>query len=95
MKKGIAVSAFWMLVLVVPPTVLALAAVAYVDLHFSLIAQTISNFEHSISSNGAGLVSELSARFPEIWGMAIGMIILLTIYIFGRQPAQSTDQNKK
>jgi hypothetical protein len=48
-----------------------------------------------VSSNGAGLVSELWARFPEVLGMVIGMIVIFTIYIFARQSAQLVDQDKK
>jgi len=95
MRKEMFFAVLWILVLIVPSTAVALGAVAYVDLHFSVIAQAISDFEHAISSNGAGLVSELSARFPEILGMAIGMIVIFTIYAFTRQSAQPAERNKK
>jgi hypothetical protein len=95
MRKVPFVAAFWIFTLAVPFTILALAGIAYVDLHFSVIAQTIANFEHAVSSNGAGLVSELWARFPEVLGMVIGMIVIFTIYIFVRQSAQLTDEKKK
>jgi hypothetical protein len=95
MRKVPFVAAFWIFTLAVPFTILALAGIAYVDLHFSVIAQTIANFENAVSSNGAGLVSELWARFPEVLGMVIGMIVIFTIYIFVRQSAQLTDSDKK
>ena len=95
MRKVPFVAAFWTFALAVPFTILALAGISYVDLHFSVIAQTISNFERAVSSNGAGLVSELWARSPEVLGMVIGMIVLFTIYVFVRQSAQLTDQVKK
>jgi hypothetical protein len=95
MKKVPFVAAFWTFALAVPFTILALAGVSYVDLHFSGIAHSISNFEQSLSSNGAGLASELWARFPEVLGMVIGMIVVFTIYVFARQPSQPVDQNKK
>jgi hypothetical protein len=77
--------AFWTFALSVPFTILALAGVAYVDIHFSVIAQTITNFEQAMSTGG--LVSELWARFPEVLGMVIGMIVIFTIYLFIRKPA--------
>jgi len=97
MQKLPFVAAFWTFALAVPFTILALAGISYVDLHFSVIAQSISNFERQVSSNGAGLASELWARSPEVLGMVIGMIVIFTIYIFARQSGQlvNQDQNKK
>jgi quinol-cytochrome oxidoreductase complex cytochrome b subunit len=95
MKKVPFVAAFWTFALALPFTILALAGVSYVDLHFSGIAQSISNFEREVSSNRAGLASELWARFPEVLGMVIGMIVIFTIFVFVRQSAQPVDQNKK
>jgi hypothetical protein len=93
MQKVPFTAAFWTFVLALPFTILALAGISYVDLHFSLIARTISNFEQALSSNGAGLVSEIWARSPEILGMMIGLIVLFTIFVFVRQSTQS-DQPK-
>jgi hypothetical protein len=87
MRKVPFVAVFWTFALAVPFTILALAGVAYVDLHFSAIAQAIADFEQAISSGKAGLVSELWARFPEVLGMLIGMIVIFTIYLFVRKPA--------
>ena len=95
MRKVPFAAAFWIFALALPFTILALAGIAYVDLHFSVIAQTISNFEQTMSSNGAGLASELWARFPEILGMVIGLIVIFTIFVFVRQSAQLVDQDKK
>jgi hypothetical protein len=95
MRKIQFAAVFWTFALALPFTILALAGVAYLDFHFSEIAQAISGFERAVSSNGAGLVSELWARFPEVLGMVIGMIVIFTIYIFARQSAQLVDQDKK
>jgi hypothetical protein len=95
MRKVPFVAAFWTFALALPFTILALAGISYVDLHFSVIAQTISNFEQAVSSNGAGLISELWARFPEVLGMVIGLIVIFTIYLFVRQSAQLVDKDKK
>jgi hypothetical protein len=95
MRKEPFAAAFWTFALAMPFTILALAGISYVDLHFSVIARTISNFEQRLSSNGAGLVSELGARFPEVLGMVIGLIVIFTIFVFVRQSAQVADQDKK
>jgi hypothetical protein len=95
MRKVPFVAVFWTFALAVPFTILALAGVSYVDLHFSMIAQSISSFEQEVSSNGTGLVSELWARSPEVLGMVIGMIVIFTIYVFVRQSTQVVDQDKK
>ena len=93
MRKVPFAAVFWTFALALPFTILALAGVAYVDLHFSAIAQAIADFERSVSSGG--LVSELWARFPEVLGMVIGMIVIFTIYLFVRKPAQSADQEQE
>jgi hypothetical protein len=93
MHKVPFVAVFWTFALAVPFTILALAGVAYVDLHFSAIAQAIADFERATSTGG--LVSELWARFPEVLGMVIGMIVIFTIYLFVRKPAQAVEQEKE
>jgi hypothetical protein len=93
MRKVPFAAVFWTFALAIPFTILALAGVAYIDLHFSAIAQAIADFERAVSTGG--LVSELWARFPEVLGMVIGMIVIFTIYLFVRKPAQSVNQDKK
>jgi hypothetical protein len=93
MRKVPFAAVFWTFALAIPFTILALAGVAYIDLHFSAIAQAIADFERAVSTGG--LVSELWERFPEVLGMVIGMIVIFTIYLFVRKPAQSVNQDKK
>lgn len=95
MRKVPYVAVFWTFALAVPFTILALTGVAYIDLHFSEIAQAIAAFEQSTSVTGRGWVAELSARMPEVEGMLIGMIVILTIYLFVRKPAQAVTSKKK
>jgi hypothetical protein len=83
---------FWVFALALPFTIIALAGVAYVDLHFSEIAQAVLNFERSVTAGGRGFVAEIAERFPEVLGMVIGMIVILTIYLFVRQPAQAANR---
>jgi hypothetical protein len=93
MRKVPFAAVFWTFALAIPFTILALAGVAYIDLHFSAIAQAIADFEQAVSTGSLG--SELWARFPEVLGMVIGMIVIFTIYLFVRKPAQSVNQDKK
>ena len=94
-KKVPFVAVFWTFALAVPFTILALAGVAYIDLHFSEIARAIAAFEQGTSVTGRGWVTELSARLPEVEGMLIGMIVILTIYLFVRKPAQAVSSKRK
>jgi hypothetical protein len=80
---------FWTFGLAIPFTFIALAGVAYIDLHFSAITLSVLSFEQAVTAGGRGFVAELAQRFPEILGMLIGLIVILTIYVFVRQPAES------
>jgi len=95
MRKVPFVGVFWVFALALPFTIIALAGVAYVDLHFSLIVQSIAEFGQSITAGGRGLVAETAQRMPEVLGMLIGLIVMLTIYAFVRQPAESFNKNRK
>jgi hypothetical protein len=88
MRKVPFVAVFWTFALAVPFTVLALAGVAYINLHFSEIAETVIRFEQATTAGGRGWVAETAQRLPELAGMVIGMIVIYTIYLFVRKPAQ-------
>ena len=89
MHKVPFVGVFWMFALALPFTIIALAGVAYVDLHFSQIVQSVVEFGQVVTAGGRGLIAETAQRFPEVLGMLIGLIVMLTIYAFVRQPAES------
>lgn len=95
MRKAPFVAVFWTFALAIPLTIIALAGVAYVDLHFSAIAQAIANFEAATSASGRGWLTELSSRAPELEGMVIGLVVMLTIYLFVRKPAKAALESKK
>lgn len=86
---------FWTFALGIPFTIIALAGVAYVDLHFSEIVLAIQSLNQAVTAGGRGFIAEFAQRFPEILGMLIGMIVILTIYLFVRQPAGSVTQRNK
>ena len=95
MRKVPFVAVFLTFALAIPFTVIALAGVAYVDMHFSEIAFAIANFESATSATGRGWLVELSERSPELVGMLVGMIVILTIYLFVQRPAKTVDIPKK
>lgn len=95
MRKVPFVGVFWMFALALPFTIIAIVGVAYVDLNFSQIMQSMVEFGRSITAGGRGIVAETAERFPEVLGMVIGLIVMLTIYLFVRQPAESFSKNRK
>ncbi len=94
MKKVQFFSSFWTLVIAIPFTILALLGTAYLTEHLTQIVSAILNASQKISVGGRGLILEFSARWPEVAGMVIGMIVILTIYLFA-QSANKPDDVKK
>lgn len=95
MRKVPFVGVFWVFALALPFTIIALAGVAYVDLHFSQLMQSLVEFGQGVTAGGRGLIAETAERMPEVLGMLIGLIVMLTIYAFVRQPAEAFNKNKK
>jgi hypothetical protein len=93
MRKVQFTASIWTLVIAIPFTVLALIGVAYLTENLTAIYRLISEFSRNITVGGRGLFIEFSARWPEIAGMVIGMIVILTIYLFA-QNASKTEENK-
>jgi len=91
MKKVQFAASFWTLVIAIPFTILALVGVAYLTEHLTQIANGISRFSREISVGGRGLIVEFSARWPEIAGMVIGMIVILTIFLFAQNANKAED----
>ena len=94
MRKVQFFAGFWTIVLAIPFTILALIGVAYLSENLTQIINLISKFSREVSVGGRGLVLEFSARWPEIAGMVIGMIVILTIYLFA-QNANKAEEPKK
>jgi hypothetical protein len=85
---------FWTLVIAIPFTVLALVGVAYLTVNLTRITNAVVKFGNQLSVGGRGLVLEFSARWPEVAGMVIGMIVILTIYLFA-QGANKAEEHKE
>jgi len=93
MKKIQFVASFWTLLIAIPFTILALLGVAYLTENLTQIVNAITKFSREISVGGRGFFLEFSARWPEIAGMVIGMIVILTIFLFA-QSANKAEEPK-
>jgi hypothetical protein len=82
MRKVQIFASFWTIVIAIPFTVLALIGTAYLTEHMTQIITAVDDFGQKISVGGRGLILEFSARWPEVAGMVIGMIVILTIFLF-------------
>jgi hypothetical protein len=91
MRKVQFFAGFWTVVIAIPFTILALLGTAYITEHLTQIIALLSEFSHKISVGGRGLVLEFSARWPEVAGMVIGMIVILTIFLFAQNANKEED----
>jgi hypothetical protein len=94
MRKVQFFAGFWTIIIAIPFTVFALIGTAYLTEHMTQIITAVSDFGQKISVGGRGLILEFSARWPEVAGMVIGMIVILTIFLF-TQNANKEEESKK
>lgn len=94
MRKVQFFAGFWTIIIAIPFVALALISTAYLTAHMTQIIKIISDFSQKISVGGRGLILEFSARWPEVAGMVIGMIVILTIYLFA-QNANKEEETQK
>jgi len=91
MRKVQFFAVFWTLVIAIPFTALALSAAAYLTENMGQITRSITEFSRTASVSGRGLVLELSERWPEIAGMIIGQLVILTILLFAKKNNQASE----
>ena len=84
MRKVQFTATFWTLVIAIPFTALALSATAYITENLETILRALISFSTTVSVSGRGLVLEIAERWPEVAGMVIGQVVILTILIFAR-----------
>jgi hypothetical protein len=94
MRKVQIFASFWTIVIAIPFTLLALLGAAYLVEHLTQILHFFSQLSHDISVGGRGLMLEFSARWPEVAGMVVGMMVILTIYLFAQSANKSEDVKK-
>jgi len=92
MRKVQFTASFWTILLAIPFTILALLGTAYLTENLTQIINIISRFSRQLSVGGRGLVLEFSARWPEVAGMVIGMIVILTIFLFAQNANKAEEQ---
>ena len=80
MRKVQFLAVGWTLALAIPFTVLALMASAYFTEHMTDIANTLTGV-----INWSGVAIEGSARWPELAGMIVGQILIMTILLIARR----------
>jgi hypothetical protein len=85
MRKIQVSAVFWTLLLAIPFTALALSMAAYVTEHMSEILAWIGSVSVASTVGGVGWAIQFSERWPELAGMVVGQLIILTILIFARQ----------
>jgi hypothetical protein len=84
MRKVQITATFWTLVIAIPFTALALSATAYITENLEAILRALISLSTSVSVSGRGFVLEFAERWPEIAGMVIGQVVILTILLFAR-----------
>jgi len=94
MRKVQFFAVFWTLVIAIPFTALALSAAAYLTENLGQITRSLTEFSRTASVSGRGLVLELSERWPEIAGMIIGQLVILTILLFAKKNNQASETEK-
>jgi hypothetical protein len=85
MRKVQFVAVFWTMVLAIPLTALALSLAAYTTEHFTDIVASLVTFSQTTTVGARGWLLEISERWPEVAGMIVGQIVILTILIFARR----------
>lgn len=94
MRKVQLHATLWTFIIAIPFTALALLGVSWLTNHLTDILLAISRFSRDISVGGRGLFIEFSARWPEIAGMVVGMIVILTIYLFAQTATKASEPKK-
>jgi len=94
MRKVQFLAVFWTLIIAIPFTALALSAAAYLTENMGGITRSLTEFSRTASVSGRGLVLELSERWPEIAGMIIGQLVILTILLFAKKNGKVSETDK-
>jgi hypothetical protein len=76
----------WTLVLALPFTVVALVGTAYITNHLGDVVNALSSL-----ANWRGVAVEGSARWPEIAGMIIGQLLILSILLIARRTGRTEE----
>ena len=92
MRKVQFTAVFWTMLLAIPLTVMALSLLAYTTEHLTQIATAVANFSVETTAGGRGWVLEIAQRWPEVAGMIIGQLVILTILLFAHQSNKAEEK---
>jgi hypothetical protein len=95
MRKVQLTAVFWTLLIAVPITALALSLLAYTTEHLTQLTTSLVTLSRDASIGGRGILLEFAQRWPEIAGMIIGQVVLLTIFIVVRQSKKTEEKTNK
>jgi hypothetical protein len=98
MRKVQFTAVFWTLFLAVPFTALALSLAAYMTENLGQIMNSFNEFSTATSAGGKGLIVEMAERWPEVAGMIIGQLVIMTILLFtwrSRQAENPADNRRE
>jgi hypothetical protein len=82
MRKVQLTAVFWTLFLAIPFTALALSLAAFVTENLGQIMASFNEVSRATSAGGKGIVIEMAERWPEVAGMIIGQLVIMTILLF-------------
>ncbi len=85
MRKVQFTAVFWTLLLAVPLTALAISITAYLTEHLVEIGAMLLTISRETSISARGWIIESAERWPEVAGMIIGQLVIMTILIFARR----------
>lgn len=86
---------FWTLLLAVPLTALAISVAAYFTEHLAEIGALLLAVSRETSISARGWIIESAERWPEVAGMIIGQLVIMTILIFARRKELAESQKTK
>jgi hypothetical protein len=86
MRKIQVYATFWTMMLAVPFTVIGLVGAAYLANHLADITNAVTTL-----LNWRGIAIEGSSRWPELVGMVLGQMLILTILLITRRSGKSEE----
>lgn len=95
MRKVQFTAVFWTLILAIPLTALAISFAAYLTENLTAISATLLAFSRETSISARGWVIEFAERWPEVAGMVIGQLVIMTILLYARKIHLAEGRNNK
>jgi hypothetical protein len=94
MRKVQFVAVFWTLFLAIPLTALALSMAAYLTEHLGEILVSVQTISQTTSEGGRSWIIEFAARWPELAGMVIGQLVIMSILLITWRANKGENQSK-